>query len=254
MTPIQLRAAPLFSMFLTLALGALGSAPLPAAETSLSADIALVSDYRFRGVSQTDRHPAVQGGWTLSGDSGFSIGVWASNVDFAADDGSASTSMELDFVLGYSGAFGDSDGAGWSVSYAQYSYPGYDELNYPEVIIDLAFGDLAVQLVHSDDYFATGEPALVGILGYTFALGERLSLGMSYGSVNTEARLFGETDDLTSAEFTDSHSFYSIELGAQWREDGARLSLGWHGTNVDDMHCTGNICEGAWVAGISQSF
>ncbi|MBF2755596.1 MAG: hypothetical protein ISN29_10130 [Gammaproteobacteria bacterium AqS3] len=254
MNPILNRTLLLSAICSGLLLGMLGSAPLRAAETTAGASLGLVSDYRVRGVSQTQRNPAVQAGWTLSSDSGFSLKFWGSNVDFSSADGSASTSLELDLVMRYSDAFGDSESASWSVAFGQYYYPGYDELNYPELYLDLAFGDFTVELVHSDDYAATGDTAVIGILGYSFGLGEGLNLGMSYGSVSTDIRLFGDTGDPTSRDFTDSFGFYRISLSRQWRPDGVTLSLQWHDTDVDETHCPNNTCTGAWVAGISQSF
>ena len=46
-----------------------------------SANIAFATDYRFRGISQTDKDFAIQGGFDYAWDSGFYIGTWASNVD-----------------------------------------------------------------------------------------------------------------------------------------------------------------------------
>ena len=59
-----------------------------------SFNIGVVSDYAFRGVSQTNEGPAFQGGVDFSHDSGFYAGVWASNVDFVDGDGA---NAEFDF-------------------------------------------------------------------------------------------------------------------------------------------------------------
>jgi uncharacterized protein (TIGR02001 family) len=47
---------------------------------TVSANAGLVSDYRFRGVSQSDKHIAVQGGVTATHKSGFYVGFWGSNL------------------------------------------------------------------------------------------------------------------------------------------------------------------------------
>lgn len=73
------------------------AAPPPAITISGSASIA--SDYRFRGVSQTDRHMAVQGGITLSHESGFYAGTWASNLAGWGTFGGSN--MELDLIGGF---------------------------------------------------------------------------------------------------------------------------------------------------------
>ncbi len=62
---------------------------------SFSGTAALTSDYRFRGVTQTQTDPALQAGFTLAHTSGLYFGLWGSNVNF----GSGTPSLELDPLL-----------------------------------------------------------------------------------------------------------------------------------------------------------
>ena len=55
----------------------------------------LVSDYRFRGFSQTSEDPAVQAGITVTHDSGLYVGTWGSSISFAGN-------AEIDLFAGYS--------------------------------------------------------------------------------------------------------------------------------------------------------
>lgn len=64
----------------------------------VSANVALTTDYIFRGISQSDEHPAIQVGFDYTHDAGVFAGVWGSTVDF--DDG-GQASMELDYYVGY---------------------------------------------------------------------------------------------------------------------------------------------------------
>ncbi|WZB60617.1 TorF family putative porin [Achromobacter xylosoxidans] len=67
---------------------------------SLSGNAAIVSDYRFRGYSQTDFRPAAQLGIDLTHSSGFYLGNWNSNVSsFVYTDGN----LEMDFYGGWKG-------------------------------------------------------------------------------------------------------------------------------------------------------
>lgn len=88
-------------------------------EVTISGNFALVSDYRFRGISQTDRNPALQGGFDLSHKSGLYLGTWASNVSQWANTGG---SMELDLYAGYSGEL--TKDVTFDVGYIAYRYPG----------------------------------------------------------------------------------------------------------------------------------
>jgi len=69
-----------------------------------SANVSLVSDYRFRGISQTMRQPAIQGGFNYSNDCGLYLGTWASNVDGTCHFFN-NTSMEWDLYGGYKRPF-----------------------------------------------------------------------------------------------------------------------------------------------------
>lgn len=86
---------------------------------SVSGTAAIVSDYRFRGVSQTDKEAAVQAGFTVSHESGFYVGTWASNLAGWGTFGGSNT--ELDIYGGYSTSIG---GATVDVGLTWYMYPG----------------------------------------------------------------------------------------------------------------------------------
>ncbi len=102
-------------------------APPPAITVSGSASIA--SDYRFRGVSQSDREMAVQGGITIAHNSGFYIGTWASNLAGWGTFGGAN--MELDLIGGYKAELAEN--ATLDVGLTWYMYPGgADKTNFAE--------------------------------------------------------------------------------------------------------------------------
>ena len=99
-----------------------------AAESSphtLTGNAGFFSQYIFRGLNQTDKEPAFQGGFDYSHANGFYLGTWASNVSWLQDFRSYSSggSLEWDFYGGYKGTFGKSD-FGFDVGLLQYWYPG----------------------------------------------------------------------------------------------------------------------------------
>ncbi len=90
---------------------------------TFSANAGLVTEYRFRGLDQSDKNPAIQGGIDWSMDTGVAgtsvyLGTWGSNIDF--NDG-ADASAEIDW---YGGISGTTSGIGWDVGVVYYSYPG----------------------------------------------------------------------------------------------------------------------------------
>ncbi len=96
------------------------SAEEVASDWAFSANTALTSDYYVRGLSQTYHKTAIQGGFDAEHSSGFSAGVWASNI---SSDTFPDANMELDIYAGYGGEIGDS-GVGYSVGVIGYTYPG----------------------------------------------------------------------------------------------------------------------------------
>jgi uncharacterized protein (TIGR02001 family) len=95
------------------------------AEFDLSANIGIVSDYRFRGISLSDRDPALQGGLDLAMRSGFFVGAWASTIaDYAGAE------AELDLYGGYRRSVAGLDLEGGAYLYL---YPGGRGVNYLEL-------------------------------------------------------------------------------------------------------------------------
>jgi len=91
---------------------------------SFSANVGLYSQYIFRGLTQTDTKPALQGGFDYGHDSGLYAGVWASNISWLTDAGAyTNSSIEIDVYGGYASEFGDT-GIGYDVGILQYLYPG----------------------------------------------------------------------------------------------------------------------------------
>ncbi|MCT2558872.1 TorF family putative porin [Tsuneonella sp. YG55] len=90
-----------------------------AGPVTVSGSVTLVSDYRFRGVSLSGGDPAVQGGITVSHDSGFYVGTWGSSIDDAGTD--VYGDMELDVFGGWSGDL--AEGVGLDVGLLLYAYP-----------------------------------------------------------------------------------------------------------------------------------
>lgn len=150
------------------------AAAAPAEEINwgkIAGTVALTSDYMFRGISQTDNDPAVQGSLEYSYNTGFYnitpyIGFWGSNVDF--DDG-GNAHLELDTLFGFRGDLLDT-GVSWNLGGIYYAYPGAGRLNgessnynYWEIPVQLSYSPIpdlvtvGASYYYSPDFFgATG--------------------------------------------------------------------------------------------------
>lgn len=173
---------------------ALTAAPAMAqdeSEISVSANVALVSDYRFRGVSLSGGDFAVQGGVDVAHSSGFYVGTWASSLEESDVLGgpSAYGSTEFDVYAGWSGALTESlsvdvgvlaylypDGEGCNCDYWEPYASVTGAVGPAEVTVGVAYaweqsslGDEDNLYLYGDVGFAIPETpvSFVGHLGYT---------------------------------------------------------------------------------------
>ena len=230
---------------------------------AISGNVALTSDYRFRGISQSDEDPAIQGGFDASFEPGFYLGTWASSIDFGdAAEGSYST-VEVDYYGGWRGPIGDSD-FGVDVGYAYYDYPGSTvdpEGDYQEFYVKTSWTSLVFGLAYSDDYYAeTGEFwYLSGDYSYKFI--DNLALGLHVGYNITEQTEIDRNGNLTDGGFlsclpdsnggingsvdsnggfscdTEEYTDYSISL--TYSVVGVDLTLAYVGTDLDEEEVFG---------------
>ena len=87
---------------------------------TLTGNLAVVSDYRFRGISQTYGRPAIQGGFDYTHSNGFYLGNWNSSVSSNAYNNGAG--MEIDLYGGY--RFPVTEAMTADVGVLRYIYPG----------------------------------------------------------------------------------------------------------------------------------
>lgn len=114
-----------FGPLLGLALALMSTPALAQDETpavTISGGATLVSDYRFRGISQTDKDFAVQGTFTVSHKSGLYATIWGSSID---DYVAAGGDQEIDLIAGFKKTFG---GTTVDVGVLYYYYPGAEEI------------------------------------------------------------------------------------------------------------------------------
>lgn len=91
----------------------------------LTGTLALTSNYVFRGVSESENLPAIQGGLTYTFPIGLYFNVWGSNAKFPDTD----ASVEMDTTVGVTNTIKD---LSFDLNLARYNYPGASELDYVE--------------------------------------------------------------------------------------------------------------------------
>ncbi|MFK7966035.1 MAG: TorF family putative porin [Burkholderiaceae bacterium] len=88
-----------------------------AEDSPVTGNLSFTSDYRFRGITQTNEQPALQGGFDWAAGNGLYLGTWASNVSWVGGE----NSLEWDFYGGYTGKAGPVE---YDVGGLYYWYPG----------------------------------------------------------------------------------------------------------------------------------
>lgn len=174
-----------------LSLGAAGEA-----RAEVSANVGVVSNYFFRGFSETDGGAAVQGGLDWESPTGFYVGTWASNVDFG--DG---TSYELDLYLGFANEL--DNGLSYDFGYLYYAYPDAPgSADFGEIYGEFSFGLFSIGAAYvvndsSDSALETGD--LYYYAGVDFPLVNEFSLGFLVGRT-----AFDDSDAENYTHFTAS--------------------------------------------------
>lgn len=163
----------------------MAQANAPEPDYTLSFNVGAVSDYRFRGISQTSFDPAIQGGADFSHKSGFYAGAWASNIKWIKDYlGATEGSYEVDLYGGFKGEI--ASGFGFDVGVIAYLYPGntasgagYANADTTEIYGALTYGPATLKYSQSTGNFignlnSSGSAYLD--LSATFDLGNGFSL------------------------------------------------------------------------------
>lgn len=119
----------------------------------IAGNVSLVSDYRFRGITQTFEEPALQGGFDYAHSSGFYVGNWNSSI---ADSFFGGSPLEMDFYAGYKPTFGDIT---LDLGILYYYYPGSDapgigRIDNTELYAGAAWKWLSAKYFHAvSDFF-----------------------------------------------------------------------------------------------------
>lgn len=101
------------------ALGSVLAMPALAEDPAVTSNVALTTDYLYRGISQNSGSPAIQGGFDYSHASGFYAGVWGSSISWVGDGGLATgAGTELDTYFGFKGG----DAVTYDVGFLRYNY------------------------------------------------------------------------------------------------------------------------------------
>ena len=224
----------------------LGMSSVQAAEkigdVEVSANVALTSDYVWRGFSQTYNKPAIQGGFDLGHDSGVYVGTWASNIRFIPEgQPSDGAQMEIDAYIGYATEF--NNGVGVDVGYNYYFYPdAQNDLNYDfgEFYLKGSYRFLTLSYNYANDFFGNAGKAHYLNLGGEYGLPYDATLSGSIGHQTFKDNSDGDYTDWTIAV---SKSFAGLDF-----------SLAYMDTDVEKANDSDELAQARAVFSVSKTF
>jgi uncharacterized protein (TIGR02001 family) len=223
----------------------------PGIPGSISATATLLTNYKLRGISQTDNSPAIQASFDyalgLNENLGLYLGIFGSNVDFNDGD---EANLELDFYGGFT--YQVTEALSVNVGGYYYTYPGADSslnYNYFEALFridyNLEVAALAALVYYSPDFFVSSGDSLYVQGTVDVPLPENFSIRASVGHQSiSENSTFGAPD------------YFDWSLGVGYSIAGINLLLQYVDTNLSSSECFGglDLCEARVVFSMSRTF
>jgi uncharacterized protein (TIGR02001 family) len=211
----------------------------------LSWNAGAVTDYRYRGISQTRLKPALQGGVDFSHGSGFYLGAWASTVKWIKDAG-GDASVEVDLYGGYKF---DAGPLGLDLGVLTYNYPGHDlspSPNTQEIYAGASWGPATLKYSHAVSNlfgFADSKNSYYVDLSAAFDLGGGFSLVPHVG--------YQKVKNNSGFSYTD----YSLTLAKDFG-NGLSASAALVGTDNDNYLAPNgkNLGRGGVLLGVKYTF
>jgi uncharacterized protein (TIGR02001 family) len=230
------------------------AAPVAAEATpdyTLGFNVGAVTDYRFRGISQTRLKPALQGGIDFAHSSGFYVGFWGSTIRILKDIPGGRGPVELDFYGGYKGKINDD--FAYDVGVLRYQYPRENFATTPnttELYGSVTYQIFTVKYSHSVGRETFGVPDSRGS-GYLEAAAA-FDLGNGFSLTPHVGRQYFRNNGYAS--YTD----YSLALGKDFG-NGLSAFVSAVGTNADkSFYASGAngkfLGKTGAVAGIKYTF
>lgn len=210
----------------------------------LAGNVGVVTDYSFRGISQTGRDHALQGGLDWTHDTGIHLGLWASNTSFGK------TYIEQDLYGGYAGSIDDFS---YDVLATFFFYPKDEQFNYWEFALNMGYdfkvAKLTAGMVGSPDYF--------GILGTGFyasgGVNVPLPLDIPYFDLALDAKGGYSTAETAFAGTDKDYGDWSAALQVALPFNLA-LDFRYIGTDIKKSEYGNNDAGDRFVFGAKYSF
>lgn len=207
----------------TALLAGVGASSAASAEGEFSGNVTIASDYVFRGISQTEGEPAIQGGFDYTNGI-FYAGTWASNVSGSTI---SSGGIEMDLYAGLTPTTGP---VSWDFGIIGYYYPGADdagaETDFYEGKVGASINPvepltLSASIFYSPEFALETGTALYYEIGADYAVTDAFGLSATFGEQDVD-----DLDSYTTWSLGASYSYSGFDFGLTYTDTDDAFDAG----------------------------
>ena len=216
---------------------------------TLSASVTLATEYLYRGVSQTNGDPAIQGSFDYAHSSGFYAGVWASSIELNSGT-TNEASIELNYYAGYTF---DLYGLSYDVGYLYYMYTGQNvDIGEPEMDFSEIYA--SATKTFNMDYSPTASLGVAWTPDYSGGFDDgvyvngSLSIALPMG---ISPYFSAGWQDLATGSKSSGLDYFHYAVGASVDIGAITLDLSWN--DADNICDKPSSCDGV-VFSVSSMF
>lgn len=220
-------------------------APAAGLNSSVTGNAAIVSDYRNRGISRSDNHPAIQGTLKLQHESGVFAGAQASTIDLKSDK---DANVEAVLFGGYAGNFSTIE---YNAKVSYNAYPGGDN-------DDLAYWEFAITGGYDFDVFYGSltwafSPDYINGSGPTFSYGADVSVPFPGTDFSAKGHL-GYTFIDKEKKYAEDYADWSLGVWYKWANFyNTNVGLTYSDTDLSKGECV-DRCGATGILTLSKEF
>jgi len=190
----------------------------------VSANVGLVSDYVWRGISQSNNDAAIQGGIDVKHSSGAYLGTWWSSLSGYYNN-PTSASTEKDLYVGY--GFNVTKDISLDLRYTSFVYDGGNSANFDEFHVGVAGYGASLAADYAGNNSPGNSTTLHVAAGYTYTLPMDVSLSANYGHYDLKDNFFNGSS---------AYDYWNVGVSKKF------AGITW-GLSYNDTDLTGNECS-----------
>lgn len=191
----------------------------------VSANVGLVSDYLWRGISQSNNDAAIQGGIDLSHSSGIYAGTWWSSLSGWYSPNTDYASTEEDYYVGYK--LGVTKDVTLDLRYTTFVYQGDNGGNFDEYHAGISGFGASLGVDYADNVSPGNSTTFHAVAGYAYTFPADVTVAANYGYYDFKDNFYG-----------DANAYDYWNIGVSKKFVGITWGLSYNNTNLSGEACS----------------